>query len=198
MIRFFIVSLLCLILGNTSSSIEENLNFDIIHKGKIVGSLKATKTTKHSKTYYQSSTTITTRILKDIRVNYKYDVIFSDDLLESSTVNISINEKSHAETHTQKNGTDYDVIKNNTNKDTLKEAIHYATVQLYFEEPKNISQCYSEQDASFNTIKPLGNHTYKKVNLKGKENIYYYKKGALKKATIDGGLIKFEIIATHE
>ena len=196
--RFFIVSLVCLILGNTSSSIEENLNFDIVHKGKVIGSLKAKKTTKDSKIYYQSSTTITTKILKDIRVNYKYIVIFNNDLLETSTVNISINEKSHAETLTQRNGTDYHVIKNKADKETLKEAIYHATVQLYFEEPKNISQCYSEQDGSFNTIKALDNHAYKKINSKGKENIYYYKKGALKKATIDGGLIKFEITAKIE
>tara|TARA_R110002124_G_scaffold227889_2_gene393268 strand:- start:19141 stop:19278 length:138 start_codon:yes stop_codon:yes gene_type:complete len=44
----------------------------------------------------------------------------------------------------------------------------------------------------------MGNHAYKKVNSKGNENVYYYQKGALKRALIDGGLVKFEIIATKE
>jgi len=186
-----------LFLVSSKSSIEKNLYFDVVHNGKVIGSLNATKTHKNSVTYYQSSTIIETRIIKEIRVNYKYDVAFENNLLESSNVNITVNEKPHAKTHTLWKDSDYQVTKDGENKEILTDSINYATVQLYFKEPKNIKKCYSEQDGSFNTIMALGNHSYKKINSKGRENIYYYSKGILKKATIDGGLIKFEIVAKN-
>ncbi len=174
---------------------EENLFFDIVHNNKIIGSLNTTKTIKDNKTYYHSSTTIETRIIEDIRVNYKYDVIFVSTILEKSDVNITVNEKPYAETYTQLTDTNYEIVKNDKTEKKLNDSISYATIQLYFKEPINISRSYSEQDGSFNTIISLGNHAYKKVNSKGRKNIYHYKNGLLKKATIDGGLFKFKMIA---
>ncbi|WP_055436893.1 DUF6134 family protein [Lacinutrix algicola] len=194
MIKNLVIILFLVSLGGDSKTSVETLYFDIIHKDKVIGSLKATKTIKDSTTFYKSSTTIETRIIKEIRVNYKYDVTFKNNLLETSNVDITVNEKPHAKTDTKKKGTDYKIVKNENEVEIVKDAISFATVQLYFKEPKNVDSCYSEQDGSFNTIKALGNHSYKKTNSKGRENIYYYKKGALKNATIDGGLITFEIV----
>ncbi|WP_405572572.1 DUF6134 family protein [Winogradskyella sp. Asnod2-B02-A] len=190
------ISCFMLLVGSKNST-EKNLYFDVVHNGNVIGSLNATKTFKNSMIYYQSSTTIETRIIKEVKVNYKYDVAFENNMLESSNVDITVNEKPHAKTHTLWHNSDYQVIKDGEDKETLTDSINYATIQLYFKEPKHIEKCYSEQDGSFNTIKPLGNHRYKKINSKGRENIYYYKNGVLKKATIDGGLIKFEIVAKN-
>lgn len=197
-IRSLVLISFLIFLGSAKSTSEDNLHFNIVHNNKVIGSLKATKTIKDSKTYYQSSTTIETQIIKEIRVNYKYDVAFEDNMLETSNVDITINEKPHAKTYTKWKRTAYQVITNEKDKKDIKDSIFYATVQLYFKEPKNVSTCYSEQDGSFNSIVALGHHGYKKINSKGRENSYYYKKGVLKKATIDGGLIKFEIIARKE
>ena len=196
MIRNLIFILVFISLGSVSKPTDESLYFNVVHKGKVIGSLNATKTLKDSITYYQSSTTIETRIIKEIRVNYKYDVAFKKNMLESSKVDITLNEKPHAKTRTLWKDSDYQVIKNDEDKETLTDSINYSTVQLYFKEPKNIDKCYSEQNGSFNTIIALGNHAYKKINSKGRENIYYYKKGLLRKAKIDGGLITFEIVAS--
>jgi hypothetical protein len=188
---------LFVVIRNPNNTANKNLYFNVVHKGKVIGSLNATKTLKDSITYYQSSTIIETRIIKEIRVHYKYDVAFENNMLESSKVDITLNEKPHAKTRTLWKDSDYQVIKNDEDKEILTDSINYSTVQLYFKEPKHIKKCYSEQDGSFNTITALGNHSYKKINSKGRENIYYYKKGILQKATIDGGLIQFEIIAKN-
>ena len=190
-----LVLIVCFIaLGSDLYTSEEKILFDVIRNEKVIGSLKATKIIKDSKTYYKSSTSINAKIIKEIRVNYKYDVIFDSESLEQSNVNITVNEKSHAKTITEWDDTNYQVIKNGKNEATITNVISYATVQLYFEEPKNITTCYSEQNGDFNTIIAMGNHIYKKVNASNNENLYYYKNGLLTKATIDGGLIQFEII----
>lgn len=178
---------------------EETIYFDVVYNSRVIGQLYATRTSKDSKTYYQSSTTIETRIIKEIQVTYHYDVVFDASVLKKSEVLISVNDKPHAETITQWTEANYEVIKNNDAVEkTIVDPISYATIQLYFKEPKNITTCYSEQDGSFNSIIEVQRHTYKKINSKGNQNLYYYEKGTLKKAIIDSGIIKFEIIAKHK
>lgn len=181
--------------NDITHTVNTVLNFDIVMNEKTIGSLKATKTNKNSQNYYHSSTTVKTRIIRNITVNYTYDVSFENGQLRKSDVNIIINDRPHAETATEWRNNEYQMTKNGKEKEVLKKPIKFTTVLLYFEEPENINSCFSEQDGTFNTIIPLGNHSYKKINAKGKENIYYYKDGALERATIDGGLASFEIIA---
>ncbi|WP_103867497.1 DUF6134 family protein [Aquimarina sp. I32.4] len=181
-----------------SNSSDTTLQFDIILHNKVIGNLKSSQTTKDDTIYYRSETHINTRVIKDIQVNYTFDVAFKNSLLKRANVNITINDKPHAQTNTKWEHTAYKIVKNDDREKILKDSISYTTIQLFFQEPININSCYSEQDGSFNTIVPMGNHSYKKINSKGKENMYYYKHGFLKKATIDGGLISFEMIAREQ
>ncbi|EDM45167.1 hypothetical protein SCB49_03564 [unidentified eubacterium SCB49] len=187
-IAFFLASF------NVLKPSEKIIYFDVVHKNNIVGRLKATKIEEGTTIHYQSSTSISTRIIREINVNYDYDVVFNAGLLQKSDVKITVNDKIHAETSTVLLDNTYH-IKKDAKDIPIAEAIQYSTIQLYFEEPKHISKCYSEQDGSFNSIVNLGNQSYKKTNAKGRENIYTYKEGELMSATIDGGFVSFQIIA---
>ncbi|QXP52527.1 DUF6134 family protein [Cellulophaga sp. HaHa_2_1] len=179
--------------GDLTPSPDKTLWYDIIYKEKTIGSLKATKTHKDANTTYRTSSTIEFRLIKEFAVNYNYSVDFEAKLLKKAVVNIRINDKSHAKTLTQWHENEYHIEKNGKTEALLESTINYATILLYFVEPSNVTDCYSEQDGSFNTIIPLGNHGYKKINANGKGNEYYYKQGVLEKAVIDGGLISFEM-----
>lgn len=174
---------------------KASLNFDIVIKGKVIGSLEATKKMKNGVWHFQSSTIIKTKVIKDIEVHYNYEVSFKDDLLRRAYVSIAINQKPHANTLTHWEGGQYQITINDKEDKVVREPIGYATILLYFKEPVNTTRCYSEQDGTFNTLVPLGDHSYKKINSKGKENTYYYSGGYLKRASIDGGLVNFEMIA---
>ena len=187
-----------LFLGDASDTSITTLNYNITFRDKVVGTLKSTKFKKHGTTYYQSINNTKLRLIKEFLVNYKYDVEFNNGFLNKADVFITVNNSPHSKTSTQWMNSHYKIVKNDATEKTLEDPIYYSTIQLYFNEPINISKCYSEQDGSFNTIVPLENHTYKKINSQGKENIYYYQDGVLTKATIDGGLIHFDIIATKE
>jgi len=181
-------------IGLNSDSISTNtsLHYDIIMKDKVIGSLDTHQNTKGSLTTYQSLTSIKTKLLTTIEVDYKYDVIFNNSLLKKANVSIVINDRQHAETSTLWKNDQYEIVKNQK-ESSFKDSIQYTTILMYFKEPKKIKNCYSEQDGSMNTIVSLGNHRYKKINAKGKENTYFYKKGVLHKANIDGGVVNFEL-----
>ncbi|MEO9892518.1 DUF6134 family protein [Aurantibacter sp.] len=178
-----------------TGSIKTTLNFDIVMKDKVVGTLKATKKIKDDKEVYQSTTAIKTRFITEIEVEYKYDVIFEKQKLKTARVVIELNDKTHANTFTELVDNDYEMSKNDKIETVITNQINYSTILLYFKEPVNITHCYSEQDGSFNTLISNGNHSYKKINSKGKENTYYYSNGILDKANIDGGLVKFDIVS---
>ncbi|MRH99447.1 hypothetical protein GH721_02780 [Kriegella sp. EG-1] len=179
---------------NSSNSTKTVLNYDIIIKEKIVGTLKATKYSKDDKVIYQSTTTIKTRFITEIAVNYNYDVIFEKNIMKKSQVVIEVNNKTHANTQTKWTNNNYEITKNDKLENVIQDEITYSTILLYFNEPLEIDQCFSEQDGSFNKLLPLGNHSYKKINSKRKENIYNYNNGRLERASIDGGLVDFEIV----
>lgn len=196
MLRNVIIIICFLILrGDVLDTAKTALSFDVILRNKVVGNLETNQITKDGITYYQSSTNIKTRLVKEILVSYEYAVAFENKALKKADVAITVNKKAHAKTQTKWVDDHYQITKNDKEETVLNSDISYATILLYFIEPINISSCYSEQDGSFNTIVPLENHSYKKINSKGKENTYYYKNGILKKAIIDGGLISFEMIA---
>ncbi|WP_396634424.1 DUF6134 family protein [Maribacter sp. R86514] len=201
LINHFILVCTFLFLGSIDSiskdvkPLKNTIFFDIVHKDNVIGSLKASKTIKDSKIHYQSVTTINTRIFKEIDVNYLYNVIYENNKLKRANVLIDVNDKPYADILTNWEIDYYQISKNDKNELVIQEDIKYATILLYFVEPVDIERCYSEQDGSFNTIIPLGNHSYKKINAKNNENIYHYKDGFLEKAEINGGLIKFNIVA---
>jgi len=200
-INQFIIIIILFSVSTTGSISEEispvknTLFFDVLNNDKVIGSLKATKTINNSMVHYQSVTTINTRVIKEIDVNYLYNVTYENNKLIRANVRIDVNDKPYADILTNWEIDCYQISKNNINELVVEEDINYATILLYFDEPIHIERCYSEQDGSFNTIIPLGNHSYKKINAKNHENKYYYKNGFLQKAEIDGGLVKFDIVA---
>ena len=195
MARYLLWGTVLFFLTDHTDNTRSDLYFDVVLKNKVVGSLMTSQKTVGSKTLYHSTTNIQTRLIVDVEVDYNYSVTFIKDQLDEANVEITINDKPHSKTHTLRNKDEYQITKDNGNLIVLDDAIDYSTILLYFKEPIQVQQCYSEQDGSMNHIIDLGNHIYKKINAKNKENLYYYENGVLKKATIDGGIIQLEILA---
>jgi hypothetical protein len=190
---FFFSFVICQ-LAFVSSPPEKKLSFDMIWRGKSVGTLYATQKTTDSKIYYHSSTNIQIKFIKTFDINYEYDVLFDNSILQSANVDINYNGNQHAQTQTKRKNNEYQVIKDEKLETTFTETVRYSTISMYFEEPVNIGRCYSEQEGDFNTIVHLGNHKYKKTNTSGRESFFFYKNGRLEKAIIDGGIVSFEMI----
>lgn len=199
MTRYLLWGTVLFFLADHSDNTKTELHFDVFlkNKNKVVGSLTTSRTKVGPKTLYHSSTNIQTRLIVDVQVDYDYSVTFVKDHLEEANVEITVNDKPHSKTRTIRNKNQYQITKDNGDQIVLDDVIDYSTILLYFKEPAQIDQCYSEQDGSINHIIDLGDHVYKKINAKNKENLYYYENGVLKKATIDGGIVQLEILANN-
>lgn len=198
-VLIFLASAFTLNTNKSSSTKTETLKFDIVAFDMVVGQLDVMKVSYGEGAYYNSRTKVNVDVVKEFEVLFDFNVNFSNNKMENSSIKASINGDIYANTETKKQGDDlYYVFKEGKKNKELVDQIDFATVQLYFEEPKNITRCYAEQQGSFNTITPMGEHSYKMKNEKGRINKYYYENGKLKKAVIDSGLKEFEIVAKEQ
>lgn len=181
--------------STNASAQEERHVFNIIHKGKNIGTLYAKKEQINQKTIYSNRTEIDTRIITKIEVDYNYKVVYENDELSHAYVLILFNGKEKTNTYTDKNNKGYIFYEDDEEENRIYEPITYGTVNLMFEEPENVKKVYAEEHGCFHTLKKLSAHTYEKTSHKGKTSIYKYKDGELVEAEIDAGLISFEIVA---
>ncbi|ETN96115.1 DUF6134 family protein [Zhouia amylolytica] len=172
---------------------EEKVSFEVLHRDKSIGVLEAVKETYHKEVVYNNHTSIDTRIITKIEVNYGYNVTYDNNGLVEASAQIKFNGKERTNAHTERKGKNYLFFKDNNEPEKLDQEIDYSTVKLIFEEPKNVNRVYAEEHGEFHSIKRIASNTYLKTSPDGKENTYYYKNGILEKAEIDGGVIKFVI-----
>ncbi|MBW2962080.1 DUF6134 family protein [Mesonia aestuariivivens] len=188
-----IVYLLSTISFAVCAQAEQNV-FNILHKGKDIGTLYAKKENVGGKTIYSNRTEIDTRMITKIEVDYNYKVVYENELLSHAHVLILFNGKEKTNTYTDHNKTGYIFYEDDKEENRIHENIRYSTVNLMFEEPDGIEKVYAEEHGIFHQIKKIGVHQYEKTNHKGKSSIYTYKDGHLTEAEIDAGLISFRII----
>lgn len=172
----------------------QQYEFNIIHKGKNIGTLYAKKETLNNKIIYSNRTEIDTRIITKIEVDYNYKVVFEDGSLSHAFVLIMFNGREKTNTYTDKNNSGYTFYKNDDEKAKIFSEITYATVNLMFEEPENVNKVYAEEYGDYHILKKIAAHTYEKINHKGNSSYYKYKNGLLTEAQIDAGMINFKII----
>lgn len=180
----------------SSSTIQEKRQvFDIIHKGKSIGTLYAKREQVGSKTIYSNRTEIDTRIIAKIEVDYNYKVVYENNALSHAYVLILFNGKEKTNTYTHKNNQSYIFYEDDEEENRIHESISYGTVNLMFEEPENVKKVYAEEHGCFHPIKKIASHEYEKTSHKGKNSVYKYKNGELLEAEVDAGLISFKIVA---
>ncbi len=197
-IRFYILTLLAIVMSFHLSAQKKILYFNILHNDKVIGTLKAIKDTNDERTIYTDQTIITTHIFTKIEVEYKYEAIyFNNDLIESN-VNIFLNGHQKTKTTTEKNNDIYTFYKNDAKENEIDETIQYSTIMLLFNEPKNIAKVYAEEHGVFHNLKKIGDQEYLKTSPEGKKNNYKYKNNSLLRAEIHAGIVNFTMVRTQK
>ncbi|WP_250436042.1 DUF6134 family protein [Hanstruepera flava] len=189
---FLIIVLLCvqIVIGQT-----ETKHFNIIHDGKSLGTLDASKTTNGDITIYESDTKIKYHLVVAIDIVYGYYVSFNDGNLREAKANITVKGNPKTNTKTIVTNTGYNFYSDNELQRHIPEtSINHSIVQLLFEEPVGLSRIYSEEHGTFHTIKKIKDNTYVKTTSNGHKSTYHYKNGQLQRTDTDAGIIKFSIV----
>ena len=173
----------------------QTLHFKVIHDGKPLGTLDATKTVTGNTVIYTSHTEIEYHLLVAIKVVYDYHVTYTNDHLQEAKAHIIVRGNDKTKAKTVKGGSAYGYYSEGAFvKKIPAEFIKHSIVQLLFEEPVGVTKIYAEEHGEYHNIRAIDDHTYLKSALNGNTNTYYYKNGLLQKSDVNAGVIKFSIV----
>jgi len=168
--------------------------FDILYKGRTAGTLTAKKAIKEGKIIYTSYTNLEVHLLTNIKMEYSYNVVYNNGVLENASVKILVNGHLRTDVNTVLNDEGYTYYSRGEEAKIIIEKIQYSIEKLSFEEPVGITKIYAEEHGTFHDLKKIAIHTYLKTAPNGHKNTYYYKDDKLQKSDIDTGVITFSIV----
>ena len=170
----------------------QHFEYEITSNDKVVGSLSLKITAGEFSTVYEvnSKTAISA-----LQVDYSYQLLteYRGNEFQASSLITYLNGNVNSTVKASRIGDKYTVIKSGATS-SYGKIIVYSEALLYTHEPKNIDYLYSEFLGGDKTVKKTGAHTYQFINEEnGNTGTYTYKNGALVKAIINYGIIRFTI-----
>jgi hypothetical protein len=175
----------------------KQLRYHLYSKNEKVGEIIARKTVSGNTVRYETSTTMTIRIVFKQDFDYRVVTTFRDGALLESIGNSNLNKKPHSSCKTQWTRGKYEIIKDEGLLE-INRQITYTGSMLYFQEPPVSGTVFSELNGHENKIRVIASHQYLLTDARTKkENRYYYKNGILETANIDHALVSLELRRVH-
>lgn len=173
------VKALLLVLVSLPAHSQTTLRFEEFARGKKIGEIVITQSDSAGEIHYTlNSFTEFKMLFADIQATISAKTIVGKDgLFLSSTYQGKRKEKASINVNTIRKG-DKILVEKDGKKHNVSGSAGFSTLQLYFTEPANIFQLFSERTGEFVEVKHLGNHRYSAPvsSLKG---IYTYVNGKL-------------------
>ena len=178
--RLIISSFLFLVISVFTNVLAQNASFTIYQGKKKLGTITTNKVVDGTKSTYVVNSDVVYYIFKKFHRVSKMQATYQNGVLQSSIAKAFTNDKIEEEGVTTRKSGHYQCKEMGKEKESINESeIRYSISSLYFEEPVNRTNVYSERFLNFGTIEHTGNHVYK-VTLNGSSvNYYKYKNGQL-------------------
>ena len=173
---------------------QQKLHYKITSNDMEIGNLTISKTKNNANTIYDVTSDSHFKLFITIDLSYKLNAVYQNNELIFSSVTTYVNGKQHNTATTEKKEDHLYILKNNGHETRSYQSITYSGVLLYFKEPINIKEVYSEFYTAFNPIQKIGTHKYQLTNSEnGNTSEYYYLNGILQKASIHHTLMTFHL-----
>lgn len=168
----------CLLaLASVLSLQAQQLKYDVYLNEKKVGLLEAKRTAKDGIAQYLIQSNVNFRMMFKLNLNHTFESTYQNDMLIKASTRSMMNDNVKATSKVTWNGTFYQLEVKDEHSVLKNSRIIYSMVLLYFREPRQITQVFSERYGVFLTIKPLAEHRYELLMPDGKKNYYSYRNG---------------------
>ena len=173
------------------------MSYSIINKGDTVGQMQITKRIAGEDIFFMVASTVQTKMLMNIKVNVQEEAHYRKGELLSSSSKRFVNDKPKGEKRTERNGDGY-LITDGDKQDKLNQkSILYDFCMLYFKEPVNTKEVYSNYFQKNLPIQVQNNHTYEIDLPEGGQNIYYYTNGTCSRVDIHNAFYNSQMIVNR-
>lgn len=172
---------------------NDTLNYDLSVSGNSIGTLTAVKTVEGNSVTYTANSSAKVHLFGETQISTSLTVEFTNGILQSSHYIIEKNGTLNDEsTIILKDGV-YN-INHNGKTSQINSLITYATIMLYFDEPKKVDTVFAELEGINKNIAKLDTSIYQLTDPGNHHtNNYTYEKGVLKEALISHTLFNFKL-----
>jgi len=170
---------------------QQYRNYAVIWRGKEVGSLKATSESKPHGQFYSTDSEMNIKMLLSFHIQSNITNIFSNAKLKDAQVERFVNKKKKLTSTTHFNENHYELRKDKDDVVKIKNAIPATVTWLYFNEPVQKSEIYSETFLTFLKFKEIAQSVYETTLPDGDIMTYTYRSGVLQRVEIESGYGEF-------
>jgi hypothetical protein len=171
-------------------------NYIVYLDDKPVGKLMTSQYLDKGNTYYHLSSEVNVNYLIDVEIKEMIEETFVRNCLNKSTHTRYINGSLKENNNLYWNGNEYISPESDSEPGPLKEVITGTTLSVYFEEPKNMSQLYSQSKRKLLPLYYDGQGTYTLQLTDEKQTFFKYAAGKLIQVDSESfwGKVKFALV----
>ena len=145
--------------------------------GDPIGSIQTTRTQSGNMTHIKANTEVSVRVLFKIDLVYLFNTTFVNGLFSKSDTKNTTNGNVREYSKVKWDGVKYQTEVNEKKKVVSLARAKYTTLSMYYQEPTNVREVFSERFATYCKLRPLGNRVYELTLPNGNKNHYKYQNG---------------------
>ena len=181
-------------LSHTPAAQSQILNYKVVQNNSVIGWLKLERKDSLNSSLITSSSEIKKRFLLLFTIIENQEVLFQNGMMMRSYVYRKVNSDIKVNKRTTYTGNHYEVKKGKFLTLINLSSITYNQLSLYFFEPVNVREVYSDNYERYLKIEKTGNEFYTMELPEGNKNYYYYKNGVCSKVKVEQSLFTIEFI----
>lgn len=134
-------------------------NYKVESSDKLVGRIAATRSVDGDYVQYDVTSTVAMTILFEIKVEYKLQATYKNDVLVSSSATVYLNGRTQSDMNCERTGDHYTLLSDG-HTTRIYEDIKWSSAKLYFTKPDDVRKVFSETDGTFKTLSKTADGKY--------------------------------------
>ncbi len=179
------------------SANAQKLNYKIFFNKDYIGNLVAERDIQKERSHYLLKSKMTVDKIINVSIEYRLEGDFVNQKLTRSSAYQKVNNKVQVSSNTQWDGSAYNIQTIDKSTILRNKPIGYNLCSLYFNEPVNVKEVYSDTFGEFLKLKSLGKHRYELQLPDGKKNFYSYNAGICYQVETEQLFSKITFLLTH-
>lgn len=184
-----LILLICFLAVNVYG--QQYRNYSVIWRGKEVGFLKATSQLQPQGQFYSTDSEMNINMLLTFKIKSNCTNLFSNAQLKDARVQRFVNKKQKLAATTRYTDNHYELKKDDDDVVKFKSNIPATVTWLYFNEPVQKSEIFSEVFQTFLKFKEIAASVYETTLPDGDIMTYTYRSGVLQRVEIESGYGEF-------
>jgi hypothetical protein len=168
--------------------------YKVVKNNTIIGSIKVSIDVTSDSTIYILESAIKTKYLRVFNIFSKEKSVYKNDLLVYSSIYRTLNNKVKANHNIRLKDGQYKLEMSDKLKALEVEVIRSNLVTLFFKEPIDIQETYSDNLRKLVRVTSLNQGKYKVDFSRGKYNIFHYKNGKCERIDAFNSLFHVSLI----